>query len=297
MTTLIDYFFGLFHKCSESCRNIEVSAIKHTPWNSLPKELLEQILNLIRDPARTALVNRNFNKQSQYSYTLLLGQYEDNPCLTPLIPRGMQPAQKVKVVYLSIIREARSCGIEPTVIEPKLLPLAPKRLEKIRNLTIPRLQDKLHLYRAIFYQLNPQFFQTFNQMTMLSVIETSERNFKFHGEIYSARPNKLDLGYCRLTHLPPLIGQLKALNNLNLHDNELATLPIEMKSLTKLQTLHLNGNPLLSKQNVKEVCQSLPRLKTVFIDNEQPDLIEMFQTHLPNLQLRVVHILRLDEEI
>jgi hypothetical protein len=295
MTSLIDYLFGMFHKCSGSIKAVEFSAIRHAHRN-IPKELFEQILKLVCDPTRTALVNTNFYQQSQHAYKTLLEQYEKHPYLAALIPTEMQPAQKVQAVYLLVLSESRSCGIDPKVIEPNLLPLAPERLEKIRRLTVPRLYDKLHLYRTIFHRLNSEFTRTFDQMTVQSIIEIAETSLKTRKELYSLRPNKLDLGYCRLTHLPPLIGQLKALNNLNLHDNELTTLPNEMKSLTKLVTLHLNGNPL-SSENVKEICQSLPRLKTVFIDNEQPDLIEMFQTHLPALQLHVVQILRMEEEI
>lgn len=289
---LLSSVFGFFRKCYGDNSNIECS--RHPHWNSLPKELLEQILNIVCDPIHTARVNKNFYEQSKPSYKILLRQYEACPELAPLIPKEMQPSQKVQIIYLSIIREARDCGIDPKAIEPNLLPLAPKRLAKIRKLTIPRLYDKFYVYRTILHELNSQFTQT--QMTVQSTIEFSEKSLKSRDELYSLRPNKLDLGFCRLTYLPPLIGQLKALNNLNLHDNDLTVLPTELKSLTKLTTLHLNGNPLCM-ESVKDVCQSLPRLKTIFIDNEQPDLIKMFQTHLPNLQLQIVQILRIEEEI
>ncbi len=293
---LVSSILGFFRKCSGDTSDTEIPVIRRAHWNSLPNELLQLILNLVCDPTRTAFVNRNFYAQSQHSYTVLLQRYEGYPSLKQLIPTVMKPAQKVQAVYLFIINEARSYGINLKGIEPKLLPLDPERLAKIRELTIPRLYDKYYVYRAIFHQTNSEFTQKLNQMTMQGVIEFAETSLKTRDTLYSPRPNKLDLGYCHLTHLPPLIGQLKALNNLNLHDNELTFLPIEMKSLIKLTTLHLNGNPLLSK-NVKEVCQSLPSLKTVFIDNEQPHLKEMFQTHFPNLKVQIVQILRLEEEI
>jgi hypothetical protein len=306
MTSLMDSFFGLF--CSyKSSRDIEpvvilpqeILEIRYT--KNLPQEILVQILNLAVCPTRTALISKAFYEQSHHSYKILLKQYacypyyEGPPYLAKLIASELRPAHKVKAIYQFILDEARSCGIDTNVIEPNL-PLAPVRLANIRRLTISRLFDKFHVYRTIFNRLNRHFPQSFQQMTMQNVIEISEKLLKSHDDLYSLRPTKLDLGFCHLTYLPPLIGQLKALSNLNLHDNELTTLPFEMKSLTKLVTLHLNGNPL-SSTNVKEICQSLPKLKTVFVDNQQPDLIEMFQTHFPDLQLQVVPILRMEEEI
>ena len=299
MASMIDSFLGLFQKCSGSSSKIGPSE-RPNDWNSLPSlpslpgELLENILDLVGDPARTALVNQNFDEHSQHSYKVLLGQYAGYPCLPQLLPLELQPAQKVQAIYLFILREARNGGITPQTVEPNLLPLAPERLAKIRELTLPRLRDKFYVYKAVFHQIDPQFCQTFNQMTMQSVIELSENSLETDEELYSSRPTELDLESRHLTHLPPHIGRLKALQYLNLHHNNLTVLPDEIKSLTNLATLHLNGNPL-SPQNVKDICQSLPRLKTVVVDNEQPCLIEMLQTHFPQLQLRVVQILRIEE--
>jgi hypothetical protein len=294
---LVNSFLGIFHKRSGDTSDIELTDFSRPKdWYSLPREIIGQILDLAGDPARTALVNRNFEEQSQHSYQVLLQQYADHPCLAELIPSELQPAQKVQQIYLLIRREARSCGINPVVIEPNLLPLAPQRLARIRELTLPRLQDKFHVYRAVFQQLNPQFGQTFDQMTLQSVIELSERSLGSRAELFSSRPTQLDLGNRHLTYLPAQVGCLNALNILNLHHNNLKALPSEMKFLIKLTTLALNGNPL-SPENVKEVCMALPRLRTVVVDNEQPDLLEMFQTHFPNLQLHVVQILRIEEDL
>ncbi|HEY5234767.1 MAG TPA: hypothetical protein VIJ14_01205 [Rhabdochlamydiaceae bacterium] len=294
---LVNSFLGLFRKCSGETSGIELTDLSRPKdWNSLPREILENILDLVGDPARTALVNRNFQEQSQHSYQVLLEQSADYPCLAELIPSERQPAQKVQAIYLFIRGEARSCGIDPLVIEPNLLPLAPQRLARIRELTLPRLQDKFHVYRAVFQRINPQFGQTFDQMTLQGVIELSEKSLGSRAELYSSRPTQLDLGSRHLSYLPAHIGCLNALDDLNLHHNNLKALPSEMKFLIKLRTLALNGNPL-SPENVKEVCLTLPRLKTVVVDNEQPDLLEMFQTHFPNLQLRVVNILRIEEAI
>src|SRR6186713_1760542 len=54
----------------------------------------------------------------------------------------------------------------------------------------------------------------------------------------------LDLGYLKLSALPPEIGQLTALAALHLHDNQLTTLPPEIGQLTALTALHLHDNQL-----------------------------------------------------
>ncbi len=294
---MINSFLGLFRTSPGSSTAIKLPDLSsHKDWNSLPKQILEQILDLVGDLARIALVNRNFKEQSKCSYPALLGHYAGYPCLAELLPSELLPAQQVQAIYSRILREARSCGITTETVEPALLPLAPQRLAKIRELTLHRLEDKFHIYRAIFVRVDPLFGEAFDQMRIQSVIKLSEKDLESRQELYSSHPTELELGNRHLTHLPPHIGQLKALGNLNLRHNDLTVLPVAMKSLTKLATLFLNGNPL-SPESVKDICQSLPRLQTVVIDNEQPELLEMFQTHFPQLELRIVEILRLEEPI
>jgi hypothetical protein len=294
---VVNSFLGLFRKNSGNDREIEMTVFpRAADWNTLPGELLEKILALVADPARTAQVNRAFNTQSQYSYTLLLQEYTTLPSLAKLVYREGTPAQKVQKLYLVVIRDAKSCGIPINTIEPGLLPLAPQHLARIRELTLPRLDDKYFFYRTVFQQINTQLAQTFDQMTRKYVFEFSETSLGSRDEMFSSRPTKLNLGNHQLTYLPSLIRSLRALQELNLHHNNLTELPAEMSELTKLTTLALNRNPL-SPKNVREVCLTLPKLKTVVIDNEQPDLIEMFQTHFPHLQVQVIQILRLEEAL
>ncbi len=297
MTQLVNSFLGLFQKNAGNNREIEMTVFpRAADWNTIPGELLEIILTLVADPARTTQVNRAFKTQSQHSYTLLLKEYATYPSLANLLPPEGTPAQKVQKLYLIIIREAQSCGIPTHTIEPGLLPLAPQRLAKIRELILPRLDDKYFFYRTVFQQINTQLAQTFDQMKRENVFELSERSLGSREEMFSMRLTKLNLGNHHLTYLPSLIRSLRALRELNLHHNNLTELPAEMSALTKLTTLGLNRNPL-SPENVREVCLTLPKLRTVVIDNEQSGLIQMFQRHFPHLQVQVVQILRLEQEI
>jgi hypothetical protein len=297
VTRLADSFLGLLRKNPEKHLEVEMTVFpRAADWNVLPGELLEIILNLVADPARTSLVSREFRRQSQRSYTLLLKEYATHPSLANLLPPGGAPTQIVQRLFLLIIREAKSCGIPINTIERGLLPLAPQRLARIRELTLPRLDDKYFFYRTVFQQINTQLAQTFDQMARENVFELSERSLGSRVEMLSSRPTKLNLGNHHLSYLPSLIRSLRALRELNLHHNNLTELPAEMSALTKLTTLALNRNPL-SPENVRQVCLTLPKLRTVVIDNEQPALIEMFKTHFPNLQVQVIQILRVEEEI
>ena len=60
-----------------------------------------------------------------------------------------------------------------------------------------------------------------------------------------------------VTYLPPEIGQLQQLQDLNLYDNQLTQLPAEIGQLQQLQVLVLWGNQL-SQQEQQRVRQLLP---------------------------------------
>ena len=55
---------------------------------------------------------------------------------------------------------------------------------------------------------------------------------------------ELHLYYCYVNELPPEIGQLTSLENLDLSDNDLTELPPEIGQLTSLENLDLSGNDL-----------------------------------------------------
>lgn len=77
---------------------------------------------------------------------------------------------------------------------------------------------------------------------------------------------KLDLTGFRLTTLPPEIGQLTALKELLLLDNQLTALPPEVASLTSLAKLSLAHNKLETLPT--EICQ-LTALTELDLDNNQ----------------------------
>jgi internalin A len=64
-------------------------------------------------------------------------------------------------------------------------------------------------------------------------------------EIHRFGALKLDLSELGLRELPPSIGQLTQLEELDVSGNQLAALPETLKRLTRLQALYLHDNPRL----------------------------------------------------
>jgi hypothetical protein len=75
---------------------------------------------------------------------------------------------------------------------------------------------------------------------------------------------ELDLGDNQLTALPAEIGELENLEELDLSDNQLTHLPPEIGKLKKLKYLHLGGNPLSQKEKDK-IKRLLPRCKIYWL--------------------------------
>jgi Leucine-rich repeat (LRR) protein len=84
---------------------------------------------------------------------------------------------------------------------------------------------------------------------------------------------QLNLGYNRLTSIPPQIENFPFLEVLNVRDNELTSLPKEIGKLTFLEKLYLNDNRLTELP--KEI-QKLVNLKIfVLSDNELANLPDL----------------------
>ena len=95
---------------------------------------------------------------------------------------------------------------------------------------------------------------------LLEVIERAARE----------KVTKLKLSNCKLTSLPPEIGELRNLNILDLPDNELTSLPPEIGKLTNLISLNLASNKL--KQIPPEIGK-MTKLKGISLWNN--DLTEL----------------------
>jgi internalin A len=96
----------------------------------------------------------------------------------------------------------------------------------------------------------------------------------------------LDLSGKQLTELPPEIGQLTGLIELNLSYNQLTELPPEMGQLTSLRMLYISGNPL------KDLPSEIWRLTSL----EVLDLMNVQLTKLPPEIRQLANLTRLDLE-
>jgi hypothetical protein len=276
-------FFGLARKDS----GIELSN-RNFPWNRLPKELLEKILDLVADPTRTAQVSRDFQASSQHAYDVLLQQYDTFPLLKGLFPESSLPLHRVKRIYFFTITSARSCDLN---LETTNSPLAPHRLNEIRKLSLPRLQDKVHFYTAVFNTFSPRLTEPFDQMSQEQIIDCSETHLDVFPSLSQSFNGEMNLANLQLTHVPKKISLFSNILRLNLDNNNLISLPPEMKYLSRLFHLSLRQNPL-NAETVEAVCKALPNLRTVVIDNEQPDLVKMFKKfrHLNVIVTQVIYV-------
>jgi internalin A len=107
----------------------------------------------------------------------------------------------------------------------------------------------------------------------------------------------LDISGLKLTRLPPEIGQLTALTDLYLNDNQLITLPPEIGNLTALTELRVQGNHLTT---LPPTIPQLTKLLRLYLSNNQlttlPPEVGQF-TALKTLTLHKNHLIVLPPEI
>ncbi len=296
-TRSIDSFVGLFRKPPAAPIEIELQEFPQG-WNKLPAELQDDILTRVAHPARMALVSRDVRKNSDYSYTVILREYQTHPPLIAILSPSddhLGPAKKVQKVYIIVVREAKNCRVDLSAIKDEQ-PLAPIPLRQIRERTLVIINDKVLFYRAIFNALHPPLAEPFNQMTNYEIIEYSERRIMTHPNLFARLRGDLNLDHLQLTHLPSQIQYLKNITRINLSENKLTDLPPEMTSLSRLLYLSLGGNPL-TPESVLAVCKAIPGPQTVVIDSEQPALVQMFAKEVfRHLRVIVTEVIR-EEDI
>ncbi|GET89340.1 hypothetical protein, conserved [Leishmania tarentolae] len=84
---------------------------------------------------------------------------------------------------------------------------------------------------------------------------------------------ELSLSGMRLTSLDalvPLLAKMPRLRSLNVSHNELRDLPIDLSSLSQLETLDLSSNPLGGVQRILDGLQSLPQLTSLSVTLPEP---------------------------
>jgi hypothetical protein len=251
-------------------------------------------LDIVGNPACTAQVNRAFRVQSKHAYTVLAQQYETMPLLAGLLSEKpyLLPHHRVQIIYCFITGTAQICALDFKTIEPKSSPLAPTRLQCIRELTLPMLQDKAYFYRAIFNAISPRLTEPFDPMTHVEIIECSESRLRVYPALFASFNGDLNLANLQLSHVPRQIRCLPNVTLINLENNNLRLLPPEIQTLSRLLYLNLRQNPL-GAETVKGVCKALAGLQTVVIDSEQPNLVEMFaREKFPHLRVIVTQVIR-----
>jgi Leucine-rich repeat (LRR) protein len=75
----------------------------------------------------------------------------------------------------------------------------------------------------------------------------------------------LDASDNNFTGIPAEIGQLARLRVANFVNNDISGLPMELAKLSNLEKLDLRGNPNISKQDLSQIRQKLPKTE-ILID-------------------------------
>ncbi|MEN3942517.1 COR domain-containing protein [Prosthecobacter sp. SYSU 5D2] len=97
---------------------------------------------------------------------------------------------------------------------------------------------------------------------------------------------ELELSHNQLTSLPPEIGLLNSLRQLDLDNNQLSSLPPEIGLLTSLTWLFLSYNPLTRLP--PELCR-LRSLVSFFLECTELQELPLFLHDLKNLEMLILH--------
>lgn len=264
------------------------------PWNRLPRELHFYIIALVAQPLRTAAINRSCQALSKSALmnSTLLSKYQKNPALAKHIPPSTSPWIQVKAVYNAVIADAKKKGIDLRLLCLLSDPFSPLFLAQAAAMC--NSKEKTASLRAFCIAVLSQsylipFHSTIDEQLISSCerwLDGSSLRFFYIQEL-KFKPGAL-------TFLPPQIKLFTQLRHLNLNGCKLTHLPPEMKFLTCLNRLSLRENPLCL-ENVKEICQSLPRLATIHVSDTDRDLIQVFKVYFPRLELMITSTFTFEE--
>lgn len=254
------------------------------PWNRLPLELHFYILELVAEPLRTAGINRRCRvlSKSDAMYSILLREYQKYPALAQYIPPSSSLFAKVKTVNNCVLADAKKMGIELKPLCQYADPFSPLFLRQVAAMCNSK-ERAASLRTFCVAVLLQSYLIPFHSPIDMQLISSCERWLNgsslrfFHIQELKFKPGEL-------TFLPPQIKLFTQLRHLNLNGCKLTRLPPEMKFLIRLTRLSLRGNPLCP-ENVKEICQNLPRLVTINVSDIDRDLIQMFKVYFPRLEL------------
>lgn len=154
----------------------------------------------------------------------------------------------------------------------------PAEFAKLQSLKYLILRT--NLFKEIPAQINTLKQLEYLEMSYCSIKDLSPEFCKNMGNSLQ----KLILKNCSFKRLPEAIKELKALNTLNLRENDLHSFPESIKQMTNLKELVYDGNVRLKNEHLLDVHKDLLNLKTLNLTNFQLAKLPDFISQMTNLE-------------
>jgi hypothetical protein len=292
-------FFGFGHALTKLAEKLS-SALSPiaAPWNTLPREVLTEIINFAGEPERTAQVCRLWHSisTSEHFYPALLQRYQTYPSLTCYLPDPTlcttQPKKAVGHTLMGILDTSGELKVDwrkIQILSKKTDVLSPIFLEQVLELNEAKIAEQCAIKRKV---TDLWLFCESLYLKHIPIPEMDEDKLLEHFESYIdaaedlyRTKKSLDLLEFNMSYLTPKIGRLTALTDLCLRGNKFKELPLELKKCRSLESLDIGRNSELSVENVREVCRSFPLLKYIYIEHNNTKMLTMFETHFPRVSI------------
>ncbi len=155
------------------------------------------------------------------------------------------------------------------------IPVEFAKLQSLKYLIL-----RTNLFKEIPAQINTLKQLEYLEMSYCSIKDLSPEFCKNMGNSLQ----KLILKNCSFKRLPEAIKELKALNTLNLRENDLHSFPESIKQMTNLKELVYDGNMRLKNEHLLDVHKDLLNLKTLNLTNFQLAKLPDFISQMTNLE-------------
>ncbi|HEU63982.1 MAG TPA: hypothetical protein ENH96_01160, partial [Chlamydiae bacterium] len=174
----------------------------------------------------------------------------------------------------TILREARSLGIDLTQVTYENIKNVKAKVENIKKDSIIKIWKKIQSDNpGLDY---PDFTQLKDE-TCSAIIEKFDVWTKKNKDNISS----LHLDSLNLKYLPDSIGNLSNLKELNLYNNKIRTLPETLGNLSNLKELSLNNNQI---STLPVTLGNLSKLEWLNLNNNQISTLPVTLGNLSNLK-------------